>query len=566
MNNDALNKDLYILDNESNPERSRLNKVWASTVLDQVFDQMSPDKKNLRQIISDLKNEILTGGKGSIDFPVTSVNGKVGDVLITKEEIGLGKVDNTRDSEKPLSELQRNTINELLKNYDFKMNLKSLYDHLNDFDNPHNVTLDKLNQNGKIEEIVNRLISLHNDSINSSTHGDIRLKLSTLWNYTEDLDKKLEARLTETLNTANVHYTDINAHKELFDKKENVSNKSNTIEKDVAENTTLYPTNEAVIKYTDAKEKDLLENKLLPIKNWINDVFVVEDDSALPSPKAELWNNVYFIRNGVSSNQELVICRKVSGSYSWEKLILGSYSKLDPKYLYDKLGTGLSVKMDNILQEILDSPNMGTIITENLKTLLNEAMKEYYKKEEANKFFIKKISIVPGKDNGCIQYYFNDDKSTISDEIRVTGLKRLAYLEWVTENELHDKAVHENHIMDNSVVTRHIVKDIQLKGSPSIELIPGLDSNNNQIPSTEWVNLYVQQKLNNLNIDTEALNKKADKKYVDDKLELKADKADINNKVDKSFFQFTDPNDGKKYQAKLVFENGKIFFVAEEVV
>ena len=588
MNNDALSKDLYILDNENNPKYSKINKVWASTVLDQVIDQMSPDKKNLRQIISDLKHDILTGGKGSIDFPVTSVNGKLGDVIITKQDIGLGNVDNTSDNQKPLSQIQRNSINDLLKQYDFRLNLKDLYDHLVNYDNPHNVTLEKLNQNGKIEEIANKLINIHNTSINSATHGDIRLKLSTLWNYTEDLDKKLEGRLAETLNTAALHYTDANAHKDLFDKKENLDNKINEVEKDNVNNHNLYPSVQALTKYADIRERDLLDNKLLPIKSWISNIYVVDTDAALPTPKAELWNNVYYIKQGVSSNQELVICRKNGDDYEWEKLTLGSYSKIDPKYLFDKPDTGLSVKMENVLQEIFDSPNMGTIITENLKTLLSEAMKEYYKKDDINKTFIRKITIVPGKDNGCIQYYFNDDKDSLSDEVRVTGLKRLAYLEWVTENELHDKSVHENHIMDNSVVSRHLVKDLHFKGSPTIELIPGLDSNNNQIPTTEWVNLYVQQKLNNLNIDNNLLDKKADKKYVDDKLEEKADKVDINakadlsvvnqklelkadkelvdGKVDKSFFQFTDPDDGKKYQAKLAFENGKVFFVAEEVV
>ena len=556
MNNDGLNKNLYIMDKE-NDKSSKINKIYPASTLDQIFDQMSPDKKTLRQIISDLRQEILTGGKGTIIFPVTSVNGKMGDVELSKEDIGLSNVDNTADKDKPLSQIQRDAIIEILDHFNFKMNLKELYDHLNDKNNPHNVTLESLNKNNQIEEMINRLITLHNNSINSSTHGDIRLKLSTLWNYVESLNKTLENRLANTLNTASLHYKDINAHKELFDKKENVINKQNDVDETNVNNHNLYPSIEALIKYYEEKEKDLIKNKLLPIKNWINDIFVVDTKNNLPTPKPELWNNVYFIRNSDSTNhEEIMICRKNGDEYYWSKLTLGSYSRFDDNYFNDITNKGLSLKMDNITQELMNSADMNKVVVENIKTLLTEAMKLYYKKNEIDNNFIKSINIIPGKELGTIQFYINDDKDTISDEIRITGLKRLAFLEWVTENELYDKAVHENHIMDNAVRSRHIEKNVDLKGQPTIEFTPGLNSDNREIANTQWVRLLLSQELSSVNLGDEAL------QNIKKLLNKKADKSDLDKKLDKSYMEFEDQ--GIKYIARVVYKDNKVFLEAEE--
>lgn len=38
-----------------------------------------------------------------INYPVTSVNGKTGDVMVNKSDVGLNYVDNTADMDKPIS-------------------------------------------------------------------------------------------------------------------------------------------------------------------------------------------------------------------------------------------------------------------------------------------------------------------------------------------------------------------------------------------------------------------------------------------------------------------------------
>ena len=64
--------------------------------------------------------------------------------------------------------------------------------------------------------------------------------------------------------------------------------------------------------------------------------------------------------------------------------------------------------------------------------------------------------MLPGTSDGTIRFYVNDDIMTMSDDIRVAGLKRLAYLEWVTEDQLWDNSVHERHILSKSIANKHI--------------------------------------------------------------------------------------------------------------
>ena len=63
--------------------------------------------------IARVVNGLNTGGGSGGDFeaPVTTVNGKEGDVVLDKSDVGLGSVDNTPDAEKPVSSAQRNALN-----------------------------------------------------------------------------------------------------------------------------------------------------------------------------------------------------------------------------------------------------------------------------------------------------------------------------------------------------------------------------------------------------------------------------------------------------------------------
>ena len=105
--NGSIKRDAIILHDEANPKTSPADVTYLSTTLDQVFDDEDPTKKNLRDILKELRTEILTGGRGNIEFPVTSVNGQSGDVLLTKKHLNMDNVDNTHDIDKPLSTPQK---------------------------------------------------------------------------------------------------------------------------------------------------------------------------------------------------------------------------------------------------------------------------------------------------------------------------------------------------------------------------------------------------------------------------------------------------------------------------
>lgn len=67
------------------------------------------------------------------NHPVDSVNGKTGVVVITKDDVGLGNVDNTSDREKPISAATQSAL-------DGKVSKTLFEGHVNDRSNPHAVT------------------------------------------------------------------------------------------------------------------------------------------------------------------------------------------------------------------------------------------------------------------------------------------------------------------------------------------------------------------------------------------------------------------------------------------
>ena len=122
----TINRDAFVFDDEQNLKTSKASQVFLSTTLDQVFDNTDPTRKTLRQILAEIHNDILTGGRGNIEFPVTSVNGQTGDVLLNKRHLNLANVDNTADVDKPLSVPQRTALMEILAAYDYNVNLQEI--------------------------------------------------------------------------------------------------------------------------------------------------------------------------------------------------------------------------------------------------------------------------------------------------------------------------------------------------------------------------------------------------------------------------------------------------------
>ena len=446
----TLNRDLYVLQDETNPATSELEKVYPTTVLDQVFDDQSPSKKTLRQIIEELKQEIITGGRGNIVFPVTTVNGKNGDVIITKADLGLGRVDNTRDADKPLSVPQREAIMTILSEYDFNVNFSELYDHLMDTQNPHGVTLDQINKDDVLVDFVKKYIGYHNTSTEHTTHIDIRRSLSTLWNLVDDINNNLENRVGNVLNAMEKHQNDVLAHQNLFDKKEDIVNKVLSFSTTIDNDHTKYPSTRAVVEFVASRLKEF-KNELPNVENWIDDIIIINTRDELPSPTERFWRKAYFINKGNSSHNEVAICKQNPDgkSYAWDISPFGTYTKFDERYFKDST-EGLTLIMSAVVADILDKNGA-------LDTYLADILSKYYTKEDIDEYaFLRDVKIVPGTQDGTIRYYFNDDLTTMSNDVSVSGLKRLAYLEWITENEIWDQAIHSNHIISNAIENRHI--------------------------------------------------------------------------------------------------------------
>lgn len=453
--NNTLSRDAYILEDESNPRVSKVDQVYLSTVLDQVFDDLSPTNKTLREIIEDLRQEIITGGRGNIVFPVTSVNGKTEDVVLAASDFGLGRVDNTRDADKPLSVPQKESIMKILENYDFNVNFSDLYNHLMDTSNPHDVNIEQINKDNQMEEFVQRLIGLHNNSVNTNVHMDLRRSLSALWVLVDDINNNLEDRVGSVLNAMDTHQGDPLAHLHLFDLKEDIKNKAFGFSTTTNSDHTLYPSTRAVVEFVNERLDNFKDDELPAIRDCIHDLLIIKNRSELPAPTEKFWHKAYFINEGNDSHNEVAICRQNSDgkTYSWDISSFGTFTKFDKKYFVDDT-QGLTLRMENILDDMIKENGM-------LDTSISEMLSHYYTKEEIDNLkFMKKVNIIPGTMDGTIRYYVNDDMLTMSDDVKVSGLKRLAYMDWVYEDQIWDQSIHSNHIINKAIEHRHLQNNI----------------------------------------------------------------------------------------------------------
>ena len=443
-------RDLYVFENENNFRSSKAHNVLPTTILDQVYDDQSPSRKTLRQILEDLKQEIITGGRGNIVFPVTSVNGMTDDIILTKKNIGLGNVDNTSDNDKPLSPYQRNAVMDILKNYDFKLNLNDLYSHIMNAENPHDVTINQINKDDALATFVKNYIGLHNTSQHNTVHADIRGSLRRLWKLVDGMNENVEDKIKKVLTVVNDHLDDSNAHLNVFNSKENISDKVKEFTSTKNSDHTKYPSTRAVVEYVAQKLVEF-NNTLPDVKYWIEDIKVVDRVDQLPTPSINNFHHAYVIRYGNTSYTEIALCRKNSDgvTYSWDISYLPIFGKYDQNYFTDSTN-GLTIKMDKVVDAILDEGGA-------LETSISKLLQSYYTSEQIDEFdFINKIKMLPGTVDGTIRFYVNDDIMTMSDDIAVAGLKRLAYLEWVTEDEIYENAVQERHIATNSIAHKHI--------------------------------------------------------------------------------------------------------------
>lgn len=132
--------------------------------------------------ISNLVKEEIT----NINLNISKLEGNINDHIsdtnnpheVTKEQVGLGNVDNTSDINKPISVLQQAEFNRLDTNLQSKANQSDLIAHINNTNNPHNVTkshigLDKVDNTSDMEKPISLAVqeALNNIKLEATNYA-----------------------------------------------------------------------------------------------------------------------------------------------------------------------------------------------------------------------------------------------------------------------------------------------------------------------------------------------------------------------------------------------------------
>ena len=349
---DDLKRDLFIFHDEKNKRNSNISRVFGSTILDQVFDQLDPNKKTLRQILEEIRNEIKTGGEKAIVFPVTSVNNKTGDVVLSKFDIGLDKVDNTSDNMKPMSVPQRETLMTILRNYKFHINLDKYDKHILDTDNPHDVSVSQLDKDHELTNFVEKEVAkrLYYHSKNRSlyVHKDIREAIKNEKIRIDELQEMLKQKLVEMDHNDSELFKMTTQHDIELSKREILKNKVNVFTEEINNNHQLYPSTRAVIEYMEEIMKRM---NLISRDTVISDIKVIGSMSELPKASKAVYRFAYVIQRGRGNKVDVAICRREGNIYYWDINDIGAYSKYDMRYFIDT-SEGLSLNLQNIFNAI----------------------------------------------------------------------------------------------------------------------------------------------------------------------------------------------------------------------
>ena len=125
----------------NNPHQVTKEQVGLGNV-DNTADYDKPVSKATQELVDNTKKELedlITSNEGGLDNHIKDFNNPH---QVTAEQVGLGNVDNTSDKDKPLSDAAKEAINEV------KTLITSsgtdLSNHIKDYTNPHRVTAEQV--------------------------------------------------------------------------------------------------------------------------------------------------------------------------------------------------------------------------------------------------------------------------------------------------------------------------------------------------------------------------------------------------------------------------------------
>ena len=484
-NTNIIDGNLYVLNDPTNPASSQSAKVNPSTTLDQVYDQTNIDNttskyKTLRKILEDLEELIHQGG--DITFPVTSVNGKSGYNDYNDSDVELTAMDIKFEGDTPIYDAiktaQDNTQEMSIAMGDLRdlvINiLNQLENHVANYANPHNVSVDSINSNGRLTEFVARLITDHlNDSSLDNSHGKLRElidHLSSIVGSPSSGNTMLAQRVTSVGNRLTQHMVDTNPHAMSFATKEDLDNKINIIvESAISSTDGKYPTVYAVSEYI----KEVLNAYTFPGGVVSNIIVVGADQTVKELPTANLEEykkkNLYVLPDGLisagysGSDGKMQIARVVedtsSGytSYRYEITTVGPYSTFDSRYFRYSNIKGLTILVDNLIDDIYSQRGrIQATIASLVNQIIDYWMRDYYTKSDIDSMnLIGNVELKSGRNVGTVQLvgtkYENGAEVPFIYEVYVNGLKRLAYMDKVETNLIDDGAVTNSKIGQGQV-------------------------------------------------------------------------------------------------------------------
>jgi hypothetical protein len=283
MANIIIDKLHQILKRRIDPDNTNSDyyEIWPKVLIEDVYTDTSMSTN----LISELEYiKRLIDDSLSYNIPVLSVNGRTGNVVITKNDMGLRYVNNTSDASKPISNPQQAALDLyrqqlLLQIASLSTSAEEYSDHIANHNNPHNVTKMQMGL-GNVENIsivttVNDAITTHDTS--STAHADIRTQLTTAINDINALTSQIaniittiQPQINSSITTEiNAHNNNIGSHQYLLNRlasaeetlsdiitnyqnwggAENVVNKTNVINETNKNSDTLYPTLDAISNY-----------------------------------------------------------------------------------------------------------------------------------------------------------------------------------------------------------------------------------------------------------------------------------------------------------------------------
>ena len=126
-----------INNHETRIQKLELDSVNQNTNITNLESLINLKELELKQIIANTEDKL----EDDLNDHIHDYNNPH---KVTAEQIGLGKVDNTSDLEKPISVAVQNALNEINISLSEKASHDDFLKHITDFNNPHNVTKDQI--------------------------------------------------------------------------------------------------------------------------------------------------------------------------------------------------------------------------------------------------------------------------------------------------------------------------------------------------------------------------------------------------------------------------------------